>query len=497
MYYHYLVLIFRSISTVPSLLKRWKRLQSAMDLSAEAFEALNDRLENHAKRWLQEDQDAQSDRKTNSSAMDIYDTVTKKRMHITIIEHIECSYMSAAPSAVDIQRKLMSKESRRSATHGQTSWIALGIGIQEMQYVDALAAVHICIYAHMVCRLALKYQLRCHKSKLTPEETQVIENKQGRLQTLIDKFEHQADSFILHYQGTEIPHISPISDYNQYDNYGNMNDPPVVGVVRGGHSKTKVNARSSDNSWMDLPDPAGVPILLPSTLGWNWCADHGLEDLAAKEAELRLAQADESIHKIRLALGFKSAIFRTQVRSAKSQQTKSRAWNNVKRVDVTVHEYARIYSMARDAYMVIRAALPTGTDLPLLNPEDLHIATLVLGSEQKGQWNKHRSWLWGFGKAADDDGTWMEDCKRLYMCIILLFSHGYQLNECTGFVPRRSLNDGWKNRIAFIMKLNGFLLTSTPNQRCGRSLWYLLQMRHSKDIRHTHHIRCRHGRNFL
>ena len=146
MYYHYLVLIFRSISTVPSLLKRWKRLQSAMDLSAEAFEALNDRLENHAKRWLQEDQDAQSDRKTNSSAMDIYDTVTKKRMHIKIIEHIVCSYISAAPSAADIQRKLISNESGNSATHGQTSWIALGIGIQEMQYVDALVAVHICSY---------------------------------------------------------------------------------------------------------------------------------------------------------------------------------------------------------------------------------------------------------------------------------------------------------------------------------------------------------------
>ena len=300
--------------------------------------------------------------------------------------------------------------------------------------------------------------------------TQVIKNKQSHLQTLIDKFEWQADSFILHYQSTEIPKISPISDYDQYDNYGDMNDPPVVGVVRGGRSKTKVNARSSDDSWMDRPNPAGVPILLPSTLGWNWCADHGLEDLAAKEAELRLAQADESIHKIRLALGFKSAIFCTQVRSAKSQQTKSRAWNNVKRIDVTVHEYARIYSMARDAYMVIRAALPTGTDLPPLSPEDLHIATLVLGSEQKGQRNKHNSWIWGFGKATDDAGTWMEECKWLYMCTILLFSHEFQLNECIGSVRRPSLNDGWKSRIVFTMKLNGFLLTSTPNQRCGRSL---------------------------
>ena len=279
------------------------------------------------------------------------------------------------------------------------------------------------MFTHMTCRLALKYQLRCHKAKLTLEEAQVIENKQGRLHALIDKFERQADSFILHYKSTEIPKISPIPDYNQYDNYGDMNDPPVVDVGRSGRSKNKATASILDDSGMDRLDPERLPILLPSTLGWKWCADHGLKDLAAKEAELRLAQANESIHKIRLALGFKSAIFRTQVRSAKSQQTKSRAWNNVKRVDTTVHEYARIYSMAHDAYLEIQPALPTGADLPQLIPDDLHIATLVLGSEQRGQRNKHKSWIWGFGKAADDDGTWMEDCTLLRVCPSLCYSH--------------------------------------------------------------------------
>jgi hypothetical protein len=38
-----------------------------------------------------------------------------------------------------------------------------------------------------------------------------------------------------------------------------------------------------------------------------------MKSLAAKEAKLRHAQAGDSIHRIRLALGFKSALFRTQV----------------------------------------------------------------------------------------------------------------------------------------------------------------------------------------
>ena len=77
-----------------------------------------------------------------------------------------------------------------------------------------------------------------------------------------------------------------------------------------------------------------------------------------------MAQANESIHRIRLALGFKSAIFRTQVRTANSQQKKTCAWNAVKSVDTTVHEHAHIYSLACDAYQVVWKALSNGPDLP-------------------------------------------------------------------------------------------------------------------------------------
>ena len=71
--------------------------------------------------------------------------------------------------------------------------------------------------------------------------------------------------------------------------------------------------RSSDGSGMDMLHPEDHPILLPSSLGWEWCVSHGVQALAGKEAQLRLAQANDSIHRICLALGFKSALLRTQV----------------------------------------------------------------------------------------------------------------------------------------------------------------------------------------
>ena len=70
--------------------------------------------------------------------------------------------------------------------------------------------------------------------------------------------------------------------------------------------------------------------------------------------------------------------------------------------------------MAQDAYQRVRPAFPDGPELPQLLQEDLHVATLVLGSEQTGQRNKQQSWIWSFGQAAADDGTWMNDCKSLY-----------------------------------------------------------------------------------
>ena len=47
---------------------------------------------------------------------------------------------------------------------------------------------HHYMFTNMVFRLALRYQLRYHGAKLTPEEAQVIENKQGHLQSSLTSF---------------------------------------------------------------------------------------------------------------------------------------------------------------------------------------------------------------------------------------------------------------------------------------------------------------------
>jgi len=67
---------------VPSLLRRWKRLEAGMDLSADTFQALSDRFKTNTKRWLKAERQAQLKRKDDATVMDIYDTATAKRMNI-------------------------------------------------------------------------------------------------------------------------------------------------------------------------------------------------------------------------------------------------------------------------------------------------------------------------------------------------------------------------------------------------------------------------------
>jgi len=284
--------------------------------------------------------------------------------------------------------------------------------LDSIWYQDPGATV--CVYTHIMSsiltsklRLAIRYQLRAHGSKITTEEVQIIDNKRNRLQGLINTFEQQADSFLLHHAHFDDASVSYLGAYDEYDN---------VDYVEGSGSDEAGQSGPSalDGSGMESTNPEDLPILLPSSLGWNWCNTHSSQSLASKEAQLRLAQANESIHKIRLALGFKSALFRSQVRPANTQQTKTRAWNAVHSVDTTVHEHARIYSMARDTYQTIRRAYVNGLDLPQLRPQDLQVATLVLGSEQAGQRNTQQSWIWSFGQTTENVGSWMDDCEPLY-----------------------------------------------------------------------------------
>ena len=72
-----------------------------------------------------------------------------------------------------------------------------------------------------------------------------------------------------------------------------MDDPPVVGVVQGAQSKNKSTARALDDpGW---PPQFWRPSHTSPIYAWmEMVCWYSLNNLAAKEAELWLAQAKES-----------------------------------------------------------------------------------------------------------------------------------------------------------------------------------------------------------
>ena len=104
--------------------------------------------------------------------------------------------------------------------------------------------------------------------------------------------------------------MSLLGDYAEYDH---IDDLEVTGDEKPGPSSPHHNTTNRDGSGLEVLILEHLIIPLPSSFGWDWCVKHGLKSLAVKEAKLRFAQANDAIHRIRLALGFKSALFRTQV----------------------------------------------------------------------------------------------------------------------------------------------------------------------------------------
>ena len=254
-------------------------------------------------------------------------------------------------------------------------------------------------------RLAIRYDLRKSGSH-TIDQAQVIENKRGRLQKLIDMFEHQADSHLLRHKALDNVPITLLTDYSEFDNVDVLDDSDSHTSPQLFPFVSPPILQFSDDSSVDQTNAEDLSILLPSSLSWGWCVKHHLQ-----EAKLQVTQANDAIHSVRLALGFKSALFRDHVRPANTQRTKTRAWDTIHSVDSTVHQHARNYSMACEAYLWIHQAYSILEKLPRLHVSDLHVGTAIINAAEVGQRNRQLPWIWSFGNTVNEHGTWMHECN--------------------------------------------------------------------------------------
>ncbi|KAG2743498.1 hypothetical protein P692DRAFT_20745411, partial [Suillus brevipes Sb2] len=101
--------------------------------------------------------------------------------------------------------------------------------------------------------------------------------------------------------------------------------------------------------------PETMVIPLPSNISIERCAEWGVADLVLQEILLREGQANDALHAIRVNLADKAILFRTMLRSAKSQSQSTRAWAQVHSVDKILYLNVHVYSKCQSQLVHLSA----------------------------------------------------------------------------------------------------------------------------------------------
>jgi hypothetical protein len=172
------------------------------------------------------------------------------------------------------------------------------------------------------------------------------------------------------------------------------------------------NKPGSDD-WLDEDQcPENSRLLMPSALGKEECERIGWEKMVDQELELRIGQANDSLEKLRLALGHKAVVYKIGIRSSKSQDTKTRARSDLDQVNKTIDKHSRSYRLAYQAMLKLDASDNVLEKFQPLTSEDLKVSTDLVEENRMGQRSDVLAWIWkqGVGKS-DLRDKWMEEGK--------------------------------------------------------------------------------------
>lgn len=143
--------------------------------------------------------------------------------------------------------------------------------------------------------------------------------------------------------------------------------------------------------------------------------------LAEIEMKLRTGQMNDALRRLRLKISHKSMRFasaKNGLQSYKSQQHKTRIWDDIRAIDIHIMQAYRSYRLARSAALLVAPNSPDLIQYKDLDTSDLRVNTYVLGPldqkfrQRENQTKVSSSWFWHL--ANGDMLTtpeWMEECE--------------------------------------------------------------------------------------
>lgn len=149
---------------------------------------------------------------------------------------------------------------------------------------------------------------------------------------------------------------------------------------------------------------------------------HGEEEKvsAAHEIRLRQGQANDALADLRMALGYKSLVFRKDVRGASSQKEKTRSWDKASAAQQRVTVAVAIYRCARNALEVLKAGTTILDKYKVIVEQDLKISPDIVEENRIGQRSDTLAWFWRFnGPHPEQEDGWMDECTFLFTSTVL------------------------------------------------------------------------------
>ncbi|KAJ7719074.1 hypothetical protein B0H14DRAFT_3629631, partial [Mycena olivaceomarginata] len=232
----------------------------------------------------------------------------------------------------------------------------------------------------------LKKHIKSLGRRPTAAQKRDLIGKKDSLQKRQAKFEKSMLSFIRKHQ----PADEGTSDDNGPDrDYDNK----LIGVDLS-DSDEEEEDWEEDSS--DEGDPQGaveveeVRLSLPSNLKDVPLAQGLRTTLYKQEGTLREGQINDSLRKLRLALGAKSWMLRNNVRGASGGRARTRAWDGVKTRDLEIRRCVQIYTQATSALRRMRM----GAQWQPITKQDLAMSGDLTEANRVGQRSSTLAWFW-------------------------------------------------------------------------------------------------------
>ncbi|KIK80037.1 hypothetical protein PAXRUDRAFT_16006 [Paxillus rubicundulus Ve08.2h10] len=241
--------------------------------------------------WLKQEMAVMCDHSVDPKAMDVFDVC-----------------MAKAPSVKTIEISLLAWEPAAEGCRRLVTWIARGLLLEQTQ-------------------IMLRMDLKEAGPQCTERQLLLFALRHNRLSGEIASFLADAPSYLGPGYDTDSDEggSQPL-DEDGWD--GRLDGELPVGPLDG---------RATES----------IHLPLPLALSVQRCQDDSLEWLAEQEMQLRMGQANNTLHELCLALADKAMLFRTNVRHSSSQATSSRAWGQVTAINVAVNKFTNIYRASR------------------------------------------------------------------------------------------------------------------------------------------------------